>query len=389
MLPDGWKAAKLADVCQFLNGRAYAKEELKSSGKYPVLRVGNFFTNDSWYYSDLELDGNKYCDSGDLLYAWSASFSPRIWGGGKAIYHYHIWKILVDPEFIEQEYLYYFLEWDVDNIKSSEGTGSTMIHVTKGAMEQRAFFLPPLDEQRRIVEVLRSADDAISATQALVQQTDSLWQAMTETLIWHLEGERPDCVRPLGTALRASDYGVNAALTVEANGHPVLRMGNIQDGRIDLSDLKWGEVTAAEANALALSEGDILFNRTNSRDLVGKVALVREPTDCLYASYIVRLSVDRAVADPYYLFAVAHSTRAQDAFKSIATPGASQSNINPTNLKKHPVPLPELATQQAIAAQLRSVEDARFAVQQELAALQIIKKDLAVNLLSGRVRTPA
>ena len=79
----GWHKRKLNEVCELINGRAYSKPELLSDGKYPVLRVGNFFTNNHWYYSDLELEERKYCDTGDLLYAWSASFGPRIWTGGK------------------------------------------------------------------------------------------------------------------------------------------------------------------------------------------------------------------------------------------------------------------------------------------------------------------
>ena len=69
---------------------------LVSYGPYPLLRVGNFFSNRAWYYSDLELPEDKYCEDGDLLYAWSASFGPRIWQGPKVIYHYHIWKIEIN-----------------------------------------------------------------------------------------------------------------------------------------------------------------------------------------------------------------------------------------------------------------------------------------------------
>ncbi len=63
----GWKTEPLGQVCNLINGRAYKKAELLDSGKYPVLRVGNFFTNDHWYHSDLELDDTKYCDDEDLL----------------------------------------------------------------------------------------------------------------------------------------------------------------------------------------------------------------------------------------------------------------------------------------------------------------------------------
>ena len=96
----------LEQVCRFINGRAYKQPELLSEGKYPVLRVGNFFTNSNWYYSNLELEEDKYCDYGDLLYAWSASFGPRIWDGEKSIYHYHIWKILPKENIILKKFLY-------------------------------------------------------------------------------------------------------------------------------------------------------------------------------------------------------------------------------------------------------------------------------------------
>lgn len=148
-IPDSWRWVQLKEVANLLNGRAYKKHELLESGKIPVLRVGNFFTNNHWYYSDLELDTNKYCEKGDLLYAWSASFGPKIWDGPKAIYHYHIWKVDYF-DLVERDFLYYWFLKDVNDIKSIT-TGSTMVHVTKGNMEKRLFPLPSIDEQKRIV----------------------------------------------------------------------------------------------------------------------------------------------------------------------------------------------------------------------------------------------
>ena len=99
----GWDMEPLIKNVTLLNGRAFNQDELLDKGKYPVLRVGNFFSNRGWYYSNLELDNDKYCDDGDLLYAWSASFGARIWNGGKVIYHYHIWKILVGDAYTIEE----------------------------------------------------------------------------------------------------------------------------------------------------------------------------------------------------------------------------------------------------------------------------------------------
>lgn len=147
-----WKM--LGEVCRFINGRAYKKPELLDQGKYTVLRVGNFFTNDNWYYSNLELDEDKYCDNGDLLYAWSASFGPRIWEGGKVIYHYHIWKVVPKAEMISTKFLFYLLEWDTEALKTAHGTGSTMMHVGKGSIEKRLVPVPTLEVQAEIVRIL-------------------------------------------------------------------------------------------------------------------------------------------------------------------------------------------------------------------------------------------
>ena len=153
-IPENWEWCRMQDVMDFINGRAYKKEELLSNGKYKVLRVGNFFTNDSWYYSDLELPDDKYCYHGDLLYAWSASFGPQIWEGEKTIFHYHIWNVKYKQDVLYRDYLYYFLLADKANIKNST-TGSTMIHVSMENMKPRFIPIPPLAEQRRIVETLK------------------------------------------------------------------------------------------------------------------------------------------------------------------------------------------------------------------------------------------
>jgi type I restriction enzyme S subunit len=150
-IPGSWEWVRMGNVVDFINGRAYKKEELLDQGKYRVLRVGNFFTNNSWYYSNMELEDSKYCNNGDLLYAWSASFGPKIWDGDKTIFHYHIWKVNFDGQLFYRDYLYWFLLQDVNIIKKST-TGSTMVHVSMINMKPRLISIPPLAEQKRIVE---------------------------------------------------------------------------------------------------------------------------------------------------------------------------------------------------------------------------------------------
>ncbi|EEW1184588.1 restriction endonuclease subunit S [Escherichia coli] len=164
----------LAKVCRLINGRAYKQEELLSKGKYPVLRVGNFFTNQNWYYSDLELDQDKYCDNGDLLYAWSASFGPRIWHGGKSIYHYHIWKVVPDSNLICKQFLYYLLQWDTKALKDAHSTGSTMMHISKTTIEKRLVPIPCPDNPEKSLaiqsEIVRILDKFTAVTAELTAE---------------------------------------------------------------------------------------------------------------------------------------------------------------------------------------------------------------------------
>ncbi len=165
-----WERMKLGEAATFYNGKAYKQEELLEWGKYKVLRVGNFFTNNNWYYSDLDMDETKYCDNGDLLYAWSASFGPRIWEGEKVIYHYHIWKV-VRKKIVEKKFLFLILEYETERIKEQTANGLGLLHITKGTIEAWESSFPGIDEQKKIAECLSSIDELITAQ---TQKLDTL-----------------------------------------------------------------------------------------------------------------------------------------------------------------------------------------------------------------------
>ncbi len=165
----GWEVKKLKDVSTLLNGRAYKQNELLSEGKYKVLRVGNFFTNSSYYYSDLELEDNKYCDNGDLLFAWSASFGAFIWHGKKVIYHYHIWKVLFDEKVLNKIYYQYLLNTMTKSFMN-DVHGIGMVHLTKVGMEQYMLPVPPLALQQQFA----------SKIEAIEKQKELIKQSITE-----------------------------------------------------------------------------------------------------------------------------------------------------------------------------------------------------------------
>lgn len=174
-----WNNKRLGEVACLNNGRAYKQEELLNEGKYVVLRVGNFFTNEKYYYSNMELESCKYAHKGDLLYCWSASFGPKIWDGEKVIYHYHIWKI--DPINIDRNYLYYYLQRDVVNLEQ-EMNGGTMMHLTKANMELRSVEIPVIEEQTKIASLFIHFDKKIELVLAKINSLKKLKQGFMQQM---------------------------------------------------------------------------------------------------------------------------------------------------------------------------------------------------------------
>lgn len=169
----GWEVKKLIEVSSLINGRAYKQNELLSEGKYKVLRVGNFFTNSNFYYSNLELEDEKYCYKGDLLFAWSASFGAFIWDEDKTIFHYHIWRVLFDKAILDIHYYQYLLN-TMTSFFMNDVHGIGMVHLTKSGMEQYELPLPPLTLQRLFTQRIEQIEREKSEVQKSIQDLETL-----------------------------------------------------------------------------------------------------------------------------------------------------------------------------------------------------------------------
>ena len=169
-----WEEKQLDDVCHFINGRAYKQTEWEKEGT-PVIRLQNLTgSGKEYYYSTLNLPDHQYCYNNDLLYMWSATFGPIFWQGEKAIFHYHIWKVEVEPQQLDKQYMYYLLDEMTEKMKSSLN-GSTMLHVTKQGMESTKKNLPSIEEQTKIANFLSAIDQKIDVVSEQLEQA-KLWK---------------------------------------------------------------------------------------------------------------------------------------------------------------------------------------------------------------------
>ena len=126
----------------------------------------------------LELEDDKYCDNGDLLYAWSASFGPQIWNGGKVIYHYHIWKVLVGEAY-NKMFLCKLLEYVTSSLMGHTH-GIAMMHLTKSGMEKTEFIVPPLAKQEEFSEFVSQVDKSKVVVQKALDEAQLLYDSLMQ-----------------------------------------------------------------------------------------------------------------------------------------------------------------------------------------------------------------
>ena len=302
-------------------------------GPIPVLRVGNFFSNRDWYYSNLELPSDKHCYQGDLLYAWSASFGPRIWDGPKAIYHYHIWKI-VPTERINKKFLFYLLDWDTDNMKSEGGRGIAMMHITKGGMENRRIPLPPLPVQEDIVAEIESYQKIIDGARQVVLnykpriEIDPEWEMVElgEVLSFVSSGSTPR-----GGKNIYLDHGVL-----------FIRSQNILNGFYDFSDCVFiSKALHDDMNRSKVKLGDVFLNITGAS--IGRSAVMDREIEANVNQHVALLRCQDTLK-PEFLSLFLNSDDGQKQIFSMQA-GASREALNYSQIKQIKIPLPSLDVQ--------------------------------------------
>lgn len=193
-------------------------------------------------------------------------------------------------------------------------------------------------------------------------------------------------IHSLGEILINSQYGLNIPSSDDGTV-PIFKMNNFNQGKMDPSNLDKVKISADELKHYKLEKGDILFNRTNSLDLVGKAGIFDLDGEYVFASYLVRLKVNPKLACAKYINYFLNKDSTKRKLKALATAGVSQANINPTQLKKRLfIPLSSKAEQKKIAKILSTWDNAIATTEKLLANSQQQKKALMQQLLTGKKR---
>lgn len=194
-------------------------------------------------------------------------------------------------------------------------------------------------------------------------------------------------LKKVGELVASIEYG-SSAKSSSSGVVPVLRMGNLQGGEIDWADLVYTD-DELEISKYKLSPGDVLFNRTNTVDLVGKTSIYRGEFPAIFAGYLIRIKVDKEVLDSEYLNYILNAESSRRYSRMVLSVAVSQANINSQKLKGYPVQVPpRLEEQVAIAKALSDVDALIGSLEKLIAKKQAIKTATMQQLLTGRTRLP-
>jgi type I restriction enzyme S subunit len=264
------------------------------------------------------------------------------------------------------------------------GSTKTRIHPTD--FESLVLPLPPLPVQQAIVRRWREGQDAAhKARQAVAKIEKDILAGFLKALgleppktaytpkalaVWWKDflrwsvsynqaalnsidlsrGRYP--VVDLGSVLAMVQYGTSQKANTAGQGTPIIRMNNIVDGELRLDDLKHAALSPKERARLQLKDGDILFNRTNSKELVGKCAVFHEASEFVFASYLIRLHPDEKRANPDYLATFINSPLGRQQIDALSRHIIGQANVNSMELRSLRICLPPLAIQKAIMGKI-------------------------------------
>lgn len=286
----------------------------------------------------------------------------------------------------DRQYLSYFLRAPSTVQQITErSAGARMPRADMDFVLSLSIPLPTLDEQGRIVDLLSRAEGIVRLRRQAQQKAAALIPALFVDMFGDpATNPKGLDVVALGDVLASADYGSSAKAGDEEIGLPMIRMGNVDySGNVDLAALKYVDLPPDDVARFGLKDGDILFNRTNSKELVGKTGLWIGDREAILASYFIRLRVDERLARPFFVWAFMNMPHMKRVLFETARGAIGQANINSRELRAFRIPLPALDVQGLFEVRCRDVLALRLQQDQATAKAEATFQALLARAFSA------
>lgn len=420
-LPADWDVVRLGDfvdkkAVRIKNGFPFGGFNEEGRG-IPHLRPFNINNNASIDLSTIkyiETDRNLeayFLQPGDVFFnntnseelVGKTTYWNRI---GQFVYSNHMTSIRVldtgqlDPYFLMG---YFHQRWRERYFQSLCRRHVNQASISLARIKQIPIPLPPLDEQRRIAHVLNTVQQAIAAQDDLIAAAQEVKRSLMRRLFTYGPGLEPAPTKETefgnvpehwrimkldkcafvqtGTA-KGRKFGNHPTIEV-----PYLRVANVQDGYLDLSEIKRIRIKKAELDRYSLQYGDVVLTEGGDFDKLGRGFIWRgQIPNCIHQNHIFAVRANRELLTPEYLAYLVQSDYGKAYFLTVAHRTTNLASINTTKLKAFPVVIPPLGEQHQIAHILQAA-DAKIAAEQDRrAALRELFNSLLQELMTGKLR---
>lgn len=410
-IPDNWCWTKLGKITSIIGGGT------------PSSKINEYYDNGdiAWITpSDLSNYNNMYISKGKKmitklgLMKSSAKLLPKgtVCLSSRAPIGYIViaknelstnqgFKSFLPSKVFKSEYLYWYLK-SIKHILEAKASGTTFLELSAKKAGEVEIPLPPISEQQRIVNRIESLFAKLDRAKELIENTLAqfeqnkmaiLHKAFTGELTakWRKENNidlsswKEKTIDELCTSLK---YGTSKKSKTEGSV-VVLRMGNLQNGEIDWSNLMYTD-DKEDIEKYLLKKGDVLFNRTNgSADLIGKTSIYRGEYPAIYAGYLIKLDYGKDIIGEYLNY-IMNSNKARAYCNKIKSSGASQFNINAKKIGAFKIPVPTIEEQQEIVnildnllAKYNKIKN----LEQQLEKIELLKKAILAKAFRGELGT--
>ncbi|EOR8094703.1 restriction endonuclease subunit S [Escherichia coli] len=323
-----------------LSGCAFPSSGFNRNNGVPLIRIRDILSGKTETYYEGSYDLKYLIKKGDLLVGMDGDFNREYWKGTDALLNQRVCKITPNPETLDKNFLYHFLQKELDKIHATTDV-VTVKHLSVKKIQDIKIRLPSLKEQKRIAAILDKADAIRQKREQAIKLADDFLRAkfleMFGTPANNIHRFPKGTIRDLVDSV---NYGTSAKASIDSGEYPILRMGNITyQGRWDFTDLKYLDLSVKEKDKYLVKEGDLLFNRTNSKELVGKTAVYEEDRPMAFAGYLIRVRPN-SIGNNYYISGYLNSIHGKITLMNMCKSIVGMANINAQELQNIEILIP-------------------------------------------------
>lgn len=382
---------RLGDFIKLVGGGTPSKsEESYWNGEIPWMSVKDLKsdiianTQDCITKAGLENSSAKLLEAGTIIIATRMAVGKPAITKIKTAINQDLKGILIEKD-IDKLYLFYLLKSKKEHFESV-ASGATVKGIKISAITDLKIPLPPLPEQKKIAAILDAADAYRQKTKALIEKYDELTQSLFLEMfgdpVTNPKGWEVITIRDI---IDEAKYGTSSK--AEENGqYPYLRMNNITyKGYMDYSSLKYISIPDNQLEKYQTKPGDVLFNRTNSKELVGKTGIVRTDRQMILAGYLIRVRVKKGFYNPYFLWAHLNSKWSKLTLEKMCKNIVGMANINAQELQNIPIVDPPYDLQNQFAERIQKIEAQKAKAQASLEKAETLFNSLLQRAFKGEL----